>query len=962
MVVAPSFRVFVADTVTGAIVGWLAPMSLTCGPRLNAAGALDVKITRTNALGMRSFDDVTKPLKRSLGIAFGDNIIDAGPIYRRIDDPSSDSIQIYAKNIFSIFDRRLIFAGTGEFGANDKPTTNVLNIDHMSVKDINNYLVGNNIHGNAKAILPINVPAAVANSGTASRSYFGYDLMSIGTAISQNAQAGGPDVVMRPRFKDASQTAIVWDMISGDPLVRQSGPDWVFDAAASKSAVTEFTVDEDASTLSSRAWVSGNGTGTSMELAFSESTTLTNDGFPFTETTAAAKSVTSGADLALQSNELLQRSDEIWQTWSIKLRADSSNMLGTYREGDWVQFNAGNSHPLVDPGMYRTRVMAYDVDGSMDVSVTLAPVKGDAYNVANAPRRYVEPVSINNLANTIGQMQGNVAALQTYTPQSSSYLNSSGAGLTIGPNGLNSIGANGLSTPVIGPDGSLAGGSGGGGQEATVQSYDDTNRQVVVQYTGSTTNTTVKNAVHDAIPAPGDICVVIPNATAGGGLPLMVQIEKNGAQGTVDVFGPFGVSPSYPIDASGAGRSLAYGRAFVDIDMAFGYSNDLIVIDAETGYNMYSPTSGMRIQVTPPSGYTYVANSIHIYNKIAFAWFSDATSHPQLFQWNKATKGWDSLGGLPATPDSHQGGAGDWTNSSISINELYAQPTVVTVVFPDTSYQIRDVLGHWYSVIDVTVWAWDTNLSAWSKQTVTCQSGQYAQGSATAPTYSQTGMMGRASFVRRSDKHVFFNLSSSPMSGTGNWDNFYYMDFVAGASSLSSVAMPNSSVGGVNAYLSVNGISLTPEGIRCKPDGELYTAVAGGSSDSLLIRRKLSSSGPESYIYYPGNTDNTTPTGSAYAQWNYADPEQYWVCSGIMSSVGSSRYASRGALWEINVFNSTSTFAVKADSTVMTGDNYAKVAIPVQLSDGTVVANFDNGNQSSVNGQSPTHKVYRQSW
>lgn len=395
MVVANvGYQAFLCNTVTGKISTFFPPSKVSWGMRLNGPGPIQATL-KVTAEELRNVELrlATMALRQSLGIAYDGQILECGPIWQQDYDAEKEELALTASGIWSILDTRKALPGNAPGAAlastdtaTVKPTEATLNMTNLSLGSIARELVRVSIQdspftrpdGSKAGALNIVLPAVV--SGTSTRNYMGYDLGNIGERLRQLTEVqNGPDIRFRPRFKGDDPTVVEWVLETGStaqPLLVQTGPDWIWDTAVAESGVVKLGVKRDATGMAARTWVPGNGQERNMLLAWQTNTSLVDAGFPWTEADIAAKEVEDITVLNAIANRLLADSAAPWDQWSLQVRADQYPRLGQYLPGEWAQINVSPGHPMIEAGLYRVRVMAVDGDHSETVKLTVAPMQG----------------------------------------------------------------------------------------------------------------------------------------------------------------------------------------------------------------------------------------------------------------------------------------------------------------------------------------------------------------------------------------------------------------------------------------------------------------------------------------------------------------------------------------------------------------------------------------------------------
>ncbi|MCC9068791.1 hypothetical protein [Arthrobacter cryoconiti] len=320
-------------------------------------------------------------MKQFLGIAYGDTILEAGPVWKRAYDPAKETVQVTAAGMWSILDvvKALPWVALAN---NQSPAATSLDVVGKTLGSIARELVRISIQTNPKNPgLPIVLPDVLA--GINERHYKGYTLPWLGELLKNlTGVQRGPDIRFRPRFRADDARYVEWVMETGTdtaPLLTQAGPDWVWDGTVEKSGVVGFGTVEDATNMASRAWQPGNGSAETMKLAWAQDTTLIDTaGYPWTETDAASKDVEDQSILQSNADADIAANRFPVEDWSVSVRADAHPGLGLYLPGEWAQAIIPENHPMLDAGRVRVRMMSIDGDHTETVKIGLAPIIGRA--------------------------------------------------------------------------------------------------------------------------------------------------------------------------------------------------------------------------------------------------------------------------------------------------------------------------------------------------------------------------------------------------------------------------------------------------------------------------------------------------------------------------------------------------------------------------------------------------------
>ena len=391
MVVTDEFQVFLCDTVTGKIIGYVPVSQLSWGMRLNAPGTVSATLpVRAEEFRMLDLRLNAQVLSRSLGVVYRGTILECGPIWTQEYDADKETLRLQASGLWSILNGRKLLPGSVPgsalrpgSGAPDPAAARVT--IRGSLRDIARELVRASIQDNPFTRPDglnaghLNIVLPEVEGGTNERNYQGYDLGWTGARLEELTKLqNGPDLRFRPRFNAEDATFVEWVMEGGtaaNPLLTQDGPEWLWDAAVELSGIVGMSVSRDATTLAARSWISGDGQEAEKQIVWATDPTLTDYGFPWVEIDEAPHDVVGTEVLQGHADRLLAEASAPWDQWSLQVRADESPRLGDYLPGDWAAVNIGDGHPLILPGMYRVRILSIDGDESSDVKLTVAPMQ-----------------------------------------------------------------------------------------------------------------------------------------------------------------------------------------------------------------------------------------------------------------------------------------------------------------------------------------------------------------------------------------------------------------------------------------------------------------------------------------------------------------------------------------------------------------------------------------------------------
>lgn len=368
---APVVTWLVGDLRTGRVTATLPVRpGATWAVVHNVPGRLTVTLPLADDLAAAVNPLVTAaPARCFLAADYDGVILEAGPIWGHDYDDTTGDLAIGAAGMWSLLDHRFVLPVLADLTTAPAAETTVQRATLAAIARALVEQAMTHTGGDLPIVLPADEP------GTAhTRTYLGSDLAKVGEKLKDLTQVeDGPDLALRPRYVDGDRTRIEWALVAGDPFLVQAGPDWVWDATVPESGITGISVATDATSMATRAWVTGNGAGQDQKVGVVDNTELVDLGYPLLEVDEDRTTTTVQATVDAHARDLSARAARPVQTWTITVRADQAPLLGTYAVGDWASVVVPKSHRYLPGGQYRTRIVGIASSGDAEVKLSLAP-------------------------------------------------------------------------------------------------------------------------------------------------------------------------------------------------------------------------------------------------------------------------------------------------------------------------------------------------------------------------------------------------------------------------------------------------------------------------------------------------------------------------------------------------------------------------------------------------------------
>lgn len=368
------WRAFAADTVTGRIIEdlpFVGPPQWVYG--INQSGSLQITVP-IEAIGKGRLRALVDYWRTSWGISWGHHIWQCGPVvtYRYSDVEGPPTLSVGCSGIWNLFTSKRLLANSAWAGTNIAEEAADTILTGLTLHTIAKRLVQNDM--TRSGALPIILPADI--TGTAERTFPGYDLAYVGERLAQLTQViDGPEIEFRPEYTDSTRTAVQWRMRIGNPRLGDLGLPHAWDYGAALSHVDD---DGDGSNQQFETWVRGNGMERVLLTGHYADTSLTAAGWPKLESVDGNHtSATEQATLDGWAQADVQTYRRGITKWSGRVRIDGTDgrdnqtgspSLDNVSAGDNAFFQLANHRWLPD-GVYGQRILSVSSGGDMETAL-----------------------------------------------------------------------------------------------------------------------------------------------------------------------------------------------------------------------------------------------------------------------------------------------------------------------------------------------------------------------------------------------------------------------------------------------------------------------------------------------------------------------------------------------------------------------------------------------------------------
>lgn len=371
--------VLLGDTRTGAILAEVGAIgSLSCSDGLDPGDVTlrcSVPVHHNDLSGL-DVRGLTNPADTFVALTYADRVLWAGPIWGRKYSATTGVLDLSASGLWSVFDRRWCSADPR---ADPRTPATDIALSGLSLRAIAARLVRYGMASTSDyddGRLPVVLGNLEGESGTAKRTYFGYDLASVGERLRQLSEVdGGPDLHFAPRWRNDRRDAIEWLLRAGTPMLGQVGAPWVWESG---NSLREVTTDEDGGGMASLAMVPGDGTDRDKIIGTARRDTLQRAGWPgLWQTSRDHASTKEQATADAYAAEYVRAKHGTTETWSATVAAFAEPSIGEWLVGDYCRVLVPDDPWLAGTDDTR-RVIGWTYQGTDTVALKLTPTPGQA--------------------------------------------------------------------------------------------------------------------------------------------------------------------------------------------------------------------------------------------------------------------------------------------------------------------------------------------------------------------------------------------------------------------------------------------------------------------------------------------------------------------------------------------------------------------------------------------------------
>lgn len=373
------YVVMAYDTTTGRVERELPLMAEpTWDARLNdiGGGSVDCPLGVSDDWD-QYLHEIARPYRYSLAVGLAGTLTDspllqAGPLISVVPDEepaagTQPKVSFAFKGFWQNLNRRLVHARDWNPALHPitDPSADLI-VNNAALANIAAVLIDHSttMIYRAGSGLPVDIGGGYPNTDN-SRTYHGYDMISVGQRLQELTQVdGGPDVCFQPYLTTSGgYRQIRHRPLIGNPYLVQPGVPLRFDYRSNLVKIAVNNVGDD---TSNSAFVKGTGNENAQQYGYATDPSSIDMGWPLLDyidsnhTSTLIQSTLDGwaaADVALLS--------DLPEQWKATVKTETEPRLGTYAPGHFVQYNVLDHHWIPD-GLYTWRLLGLARTSSTD--------------------------------------------------------------------------------------------------------------------------------------------------------------------------------------------------------------------------------------------------------------------------------------------------------------------------------------------------------------------------------------------------------------------------------------------------------------------------------------------------------------------------------------------------------------------------------------------------------------------
>jgi hypothetical protein len=383
---APTWTFSVADLRTGAILADLPFDDVSYATPLNDAGGFSASLTLDTRLASRlDVRDLTTPARRCWYALRDGRPMYGGIIWTASYDSASQKVGIGGSDWWSYFDARRILPSL--IALDPGLTTEIAALaatafDNEDQNDIVRALVAL-AQSHTGGDIGIQVDASFSGQFR-EREWFGYDLKSVGDALTQLSQVlDGPDLRFTVGADAAAPGGIARQLIIGEPWLGQQGSQHVWEYGRN---LTSYTWPRDGSSMVTRAFAIGEGMEQGTRIAWHEEASLYAAGWPLMEREASYTTVRDDETLIehAEADQAAARNPIVLPT--LDAAPGLAPHIGEYSTGDDARLIIKDPYWGGDDGTTTWYGPGLDTTVRIvDVQVSVSASNGESASIVCAP-------------------------------------------------------------------------------------------------------------------------------------------------------------------------------------------------------------------------------------------------------------------------------------------------------------------------------------------------------------------------------------------------------------------------------------------------------------------------------------------------------------------------------------------------------------------------------------------------